>query len=68
MTMLILTAFTKKWMELGWQTPILDLDSSFLDWERSVVTGHPTHPVGFTSFPPHGNVAKCVQVPSNMYC
>ncbi|KID85221.1 Aerobactin siderophore biosynthesis, IucA/IucC [Metarhizium guizhouense ARSEF 977] len=37
-------AMLEKWMELGWQTPILDLDSSFLDWERSVVTGHPTHP------------------------
>ncbi|KID98388.1 Aerobactin siderophore biosynthesis, IucA/IucC, partial [Metarhizium majus ARSEF 297] len=37
-------AMLEKWMELGWQTPILDLDSSFLDWERSVVMGHPTHP------------------------
>ncbi|KAK0111672.1 hypothetical protein ONS95_002017 [Cadophora gregata] len=40
----------EKWMELGADMPILDLNSSFLGWERAVVTGHPTHPFHRTCF------------------
>ncbi|KAK6703400.1 hypothetical protein SNK04_013308 [Fusarium graminearum] len=34
----------EKWMELGSKAPILDINSSFIDWERSLIAGHPTHP------------------------
>ncbi|KAK4124711.1 hypothetical protein N657DRAFT_615634 [Parathielavia appendiculata] len=40
----------EKWMQLGSKWPILNINSSFLDWERCLVTGHPTHPFHRTCF------------------
>lgn len=42
---MILIENEEKWMELGSKAPILDINSSFIDWERSLIAGHPTHPV-----------------------
>ncbi|KAE8420766.1 ferric iron reductase FhuF-like transporter-domain-containing protein [Aspergillus pseudocaelatus] len=33
-----------KWMEIAAKKPLLDLNSSFIDWEQSLITGHPSHP------------------------
>ncbi len=42
----MLTIPKERWMQLGSNWPILDIDnSSFLDWERCLIMGHPTHPV-----------------------
>ncbi|GKZ19150.1 siderophore [Aspergillus brasiliensis] len=35
----------EKWLEMASTMPILDLKSSLCDWEQSLVTGHPTHPL-----------------------
>ncbi|CAG1970248.1 unnamed protein product [Fusarium graminearum] len=43
----------EKWMELGSKAPILDINSSFIDWERSLIAGHPTHPFHRTCFANH---------------
>ncbi|KAK4139905.1 aerobactin siderophore [Dichotomopilus funicola] len=45
----------EKWMQLGSAWPTLNINSSFLDWERCLVTGHPTHPFHRTCFA-HGLV------------
>ncbi|KAB8229007.1 IucC family-domain-containing protein [Aspergillus alliaceus] len=34
-----------KWLEIATTLPTLHLKSSLTDWERSVVFGHPTHPL-----------------------
>ncbi|PLB44790.1 hypothetical protein P170DRAFT_366652 [Aspergillus steynii IBT 23096] len=34
----------EKWMEYGAKKPMLNLNSPFIEWEQSVVSGHPTHP------------------------
>jgi hypothetical protein len=36
-----------KWLEIAATQPRLSLMSALADWEQSVVTGHPTHPVFF---------------------
>ncbi|KAE8164044.1 hypothetical protein BDV40DRAFT_311131 [Aspergillus tamarii] len=33
-----------KWMEIAAKKPLLDLNCSFIDWEQSLITGHPSHP------------------------
>ncbi|KAB8201772.1 IucC family-domain-containing protein [Aspergillus parasiticus] len=33
-----------KWMEIAAEKPLLDLNSSFIDWEQALITGHPSHP------------------------
>ncbi|KAF4971965.1 hypothetical protein FZEAL_9703 [Fusarium zealandicum] len=43
-------AMLEKWMELESNRPVLDVNSSFLDWETSLVSGHPTHPFHRTCF------------------
>ncbi|OBS25879.1 hypothetical protein FPOA_06413 [Fusarium poae] len=40
----------EKWIKIGSDAPILDINSSFLDWERCLVTGHPAHPFHRTCF------------------
>lgn len=35
----------EKWIEIAATKPVLDLNSSFLEWEQALITGHPTHPV-----------------------
>ncbi|PVH78482.1 hypothetical protein DL98DRAFT_550048 [Cadophora sp. DSE1049] len=40
----------EKWMEIGAEMPVLDINSSFLEWERAVIFGHPTHPFHRTCF------------------
>jgi len=36
----------EKRLKTGSKAAILDLNSSFIDWERSLIAGHPIHPVG----------------------
>ncbi|KAK5994565.1 NRPS-independent siderophore synthetase rfs-like protein [Cladobotryum mycophilum] len=40
----------EKWMDIAAKQPVLDLQSSFLAWERALITGHPTHPFHRTCF------------------
>ncbi|KAE8330163.1 hypothetical protein BDV39DRAFT_202350 [Aspergillus sergii] len=35
-----------KWMEIAAKKPLLDLSSSFIDWEQVLITGHPSHRAG----------------------
>jgi hypothetical protein len=35
---------TEKWMEIAVTQPVLNLKAGFLSWERSLISGHPTHP------------------------
>ncbi|CRG91682.1 putative protein KIAA1109 [Talaromyces islandicus] len=42
-------AMLEKWMEISATRPVLSIESSFLSWEQSLITGHPTHPA-CTSF------------------
>lgn len=44
-------AETEKWLDMASTLPILHLKSSLCDWEQSVVSGHPTHPVLQQHFP-----------------
>ncbi|KAL2816182.1 ferric iron reductase FhuF-like transporter-domain-containing protein [Aspergillus cavernicola] len=37
------------WLDIGAQLPPLDLFSPAIEWEKTLVTGHPTHPVTSTS-------------------
>ncbi|KAL4985771.1 IucC family-domain-containing protein [Aspergillus falconensis] len=37
-------AMSRKWLEIAATKPVLDLNSSFLEWEASLILGHPTHP------------------------
>ncbi|OAA35706.1 Aerobactin siderophore biosynthesis, IucA/IucC [Beauveria brongniartii RCEF 3172] len=39
-----------KWLEIAATQPRLHLKSPLADWEQSVVTGHPTHPLHKTCF------------------
>ncbi|KAF7713573.1 siderophore [Penicillium ucsense] len=39
-----------KWLEIAATQPRLHLKSPMADWEQSVVTGHPTHPLHKTCF------------------
>ncbi|RGP70044.1 aerobactin siderophore [Fusarium sporotrichioides] len=44
------SAMLEKWMNLGVHSQLLNINSSFLEWERCLVTGHPAHPFHRTCF------------------
>jgi hypothetical protein len=36
---------TETWLDVETQQPQLDIFSSAIQWEKTLITGHPTHPV-----------------------
>ncbi|KAH8887246.1 hypothetical protein GQ53DRAFT_796431 [Thozetella sp. PMI_491] len=41
----------EKWLLWAQSRPLPDLSSSFIEWEQSCITGHPTHPMHRTCLP-----------------